>query len=212
MFGSFIVGITLSEGILMRRTLALWGNGKKMFIALTIFSIGCIIPAYLVLGLYHQTLTFHSIPSPGMHCYTTGHSHLLYLVWVFLTVYDTGIMILTTIQGIRLCKGPNISDISLKTEFQSGQGTGPPRSALAHIMIIYRDGLLYYAYLVGLSALNVADYATSLLSSMERVIYSVLTSRVVLHLREQGYRTHIMMTSSCSVDIEAEVEFQRSEI
>ncbi|TFK63369.1 hypothetical protein BDN72DRAFT_323224 [Pluteus cervinus] len=202
--------MTLSESILMRRTLALWGNSRKMRIALAIFSIGCIIPVYLVLGLYHQTLTFHSIPSPGMHCYATGPSHLVYLFWVFLTVYDTGIMILTAIPGIRTYKGSHTSH----TGFQSGP---PPRSTLTHV--IYRDGLLYYVYLVALSALNVvlilklpADYATSLLSSMERVMYSVLTSHVVLHLREQTYRTEVVMTSPDSVGIDAEAEFRHSEI
>ncbi|TFK62653.1 hypothetical protein BDN72DRAFT_848440 [Pluteus cervinus] len=197
---SFLVGMTFSEGILMLRTLALWGNSRKFRIALILFSLCCMIPVYLILGLYYRTLTFYSIPSPGMHCFATGQSRLVYLFWVFLTVYDTGIIILTAIPGFRAYRSQAIRHSTLT-------------------QVLYRDGILHYAYMLALSALNIvlilnlpADYAIVFLSSMERVTYSVLTSHVVLHLREQAYRTQVVMTSPCSVDVNAEAEFLRSGI
>ncbi|TFK63334.1 hypothetical protein BDN72DRAFT_328562 [Pluteus cervinus] len=200
--GSYLVGMTLSEVILIRRTLAVWGNNRKIRIGLLLFSLCCIIPLYVLLAEYHETFTYHSIPVPGMYCFATGRSGISYVSWMLLAVYDLGLLILIAIPAFRAYKSSDL-DVHRSTLFQ----------------VVYRDGVLYYLYTAALSALNVlvilnvqGNYASLLITSLERVLYSILTSHVVLHIREQAYRTQVVMTLPCSVDMNAEAEFRRSEI
>ncbi|TFK62647.1 hypothetical protein BDN72DRAFT_381671 [Pluteus cervinus] len=189
---SFVIGMSLSEGILTRRVLAVWGNSTRLCIALSLFSFGCIISIFLILGDYYRSLTFHSIPTPGMYCFATGTSHMIYLCWTLLTAYDAATLVLIAIPGFRAYK----SGVCKSTLFQ----------------VVYRDGVLYYLYLFAISAVNVflilklpGDY-TSLLSSLERIIHSILTSHVVLHIREQTYQREVAVDYlSDGVDVNAEV-------
>ncbi|TFK63338.1 hypothetical protein BDN72DRAFT_328495 [Pluteus cervinus] len=201
---SYLVGMTLSEIILTRRTLAVWGNTMKIRIGLFLFALGCILPLYLLLGEYHlnETFSYHSIPVPGFYCFITGRSGLRsYLSWMLLAVYDIGLLILIAIPAFRAYK---TGDAGRSTLFQ----------------VVYRDGVLYYLYTAGLSVLNVlvildvqGNYASLLITSLERSLYSILASHVVLHIREQAYRTEIItITLPNSIDMGAELEFRRSEI
>ncbi|TFK71030.1 hypothetical protein BDN72DRAFT_838270 [Pluteus cervinus] len=201
---SLLVGMTLSEVILIRRTIAVWNNNRKLRITIFLFFLCCITPIYWMLGHYHDTLTYHliQIPQiPGLHCSAKGKSHLNFLCWTFLTVYDTGLLVLTAIPAFRARRSSGAA-------FQS---------TLIHA--IYRDGVLYYLYLVALSAINViltlklpSDYAILLLS-LERVIYSILTSRVVLHIREQAYQSQVISLNLPNLtNTNTEAEFRRSEI
>ncbi|TFK71031.1 hypothetical protein BDN72DRAFT_838271 [Pluteus cervinus] len=216
---SFVIGITLSEVILMHRTLAVWGNNRKLRIAVFLFFLGCILPIFWMMNGYHETLTCsfvlstmeptadirwidHSTPIPGMHCFATGKSRSNYLCWTLLTVYDTGLLVLISIPAFQIRR------------------SGGPVSILCQV--VYRDGILYYLYVVALSAINIIlilelpldSNATLKLLSLERVIYPILASHVVLHIREQAYQGEVVnLEFPNSVDaINAEVEFRRSEI
>ncbi|TFK63163.1 hypothetical protein BDN72DRAFT_902621 [Pluteus cervinus] len=145
---------------------------------------------------------YHSSTSsiPGLHCFATGETRLNALCWVLLTVFDIGLLVLIAIPAYRA--------------YRSRDDIAVLRSML--IQVVYQDGILYYLYLVALSASNVVltlnlpsgDYA-DLLFSLERIMYPILTSRVVLHIREQAYQS---LKLPNSVNINAEAEFQRSEI
>ncbi|TFK62649.1 hypothetical protein BDN72DRAFT_903058 [Pluteus cervinus] len=201
---SYLLGMSLSEVILIRRTLAVWGNNRKLRLALIVFSVCCITPVYFVLRGYISTVTYHTLPVPGLYCFSIGQAPLsyAYLCWTFLTMCDAGLLILTVIPGFRAYK------------------SGVRQSTITQV--VYRDGALYYLYIVALSAVNLAvilklpeNYATSL-TSIERVAYSVLTSRVVLHIREQAYRSQVVMNSLDSVPTNinaelADLEFRRPE-
>ncbi|KIM35818.1 hypothetical protein M413DRAFT_325366 [Hebeloma cylindrosporum] len=58
--------------------------------------------------------------------------------------------------------------------------------------VVYRDGVLYYLYLFVLSCINIIIVKTlpedyqPLLSLVERMLHSILTSRVILHIRAQA--------------------------
>ncbi|TFK63337.1 hypothetical protein BDN72DRAFT_882159 [Pluteus cervinus] len=202
---SYLVGLTLSEVILTRRTLAVWGNTMKIRIGLFLFALVCMVPLYLLLAEYHLTeaFTYHSIPVPGFYCFLTGQSGMSYLlgVWVLLGVYDTGLLVLIAVPAFRAYRSSEL-DVRRSTLFK----------------VVHRDGVLYYLYTAALSALNVivilnvqGTYAPLLIASLERVVYSILTSHVVLHIREQAYRTEIVTINlPNSIDMDAELEFRRS--
>jgi len=58
--------------------------------------------------------------------------------------------------------------------------------------VVYREGLIYYLFLFGLSLVNVVTLLClsheymNLLIALERVMYSILTCRAILHIREQN--------------------------
>ncbi|TFK63330.1 hypothetical protein BDN72DRAFT_847718 [Pluteus cervinus] len=178
---SYLVGMTLSEVLLTWRTIAVWGNTAKIRVGLFLFSLGCIAPIFWMLA--KEGLTYHSIPIPGLYCFAGGGPHIRYLCWALLTVYDTGLLILIAtraFQGYKASRATHQSTLST---------------------VVYQDGVLYYIYLVALSAINVililrlpGSSAALLLTSIQRVFYSILTSRVVLHIREQTSRTQVVTT------------------
>jgi len=65
------------------------------------------------------------------------------------------------------------------------------------IKAVYRDGVVYYLYLFVLSFVNVVVVKTHptqyqhLLTSMERLLHSILTSRVLLHMRAGAGETTV---------------------
>ncbi|TFK63332.1 hypothetical protein BDN72DRAFT_847722 [Pluteus cervinus] len=198
---SCLIGMTLSEVVLTCRTLAVWGNMTRIRIGLFLFSLSCMIPLYWTMAKESLAITYHSIPIPGMYCLATAGPGIRYLCWTLLTVYDLGLLILITTRAFR----------------SRNSGRAIRRSTLSQV--VYQDGVLYYLYLVALSTMNIAlilslpgNFATLLVTNIQRVSYSILTSRVVLHIRKQAYQTQVVMISLHPLDISAEAELRRSEV
>ncbi|TFK63341.1 hypothetical protein BDN72DRAFT_329309 [Pluteus cervinus] len=196
---SYLVGMTLSEIVLTLRTLAVWGNTTRIRIILFIFSLGCMVPLYWAKAV--ESFRYHSIAIPGMYCFVTSGPEKRYIFWVLLTAYDTSLLILIATPAFRAYKASRIIQQSQLSQ------------------VVYKDGVLYYLYLVALSAINIIlnlkfpdSDATLAAISVQRVLFSILTSRVVLHIREEAYQTEVVMTSPHAVDMNAEVLFRRSEI
>ncbi|TFK63370.1 hypothetical protein BDN72DRAFT_963962 [Pluteus cervinus] len=171
----------------------------------TFIKVAYLLQRYLPLvDMVVVTIMYDSpLPIPGLYCFSIGiiGTGVSYPGWVLLTVYDLGLLVLITTRAFRAYNSSH--DLHQKTLSQ----------------VVYRDGVLYYLYLVGLSAINIVlnlmiptHLPNLLITSLERVLYSILTSHVVLHIREQAYRTQVVMTSPDSVDGNAEAEFRRSEI
>lgn len=104
-------------------------------------------------------------------CFADVGNVLLYVCWCVLLVYDAGIMILMVVQAVSV---------------YSAKRSSPLLDAL------YIDGVAYYALLFIFSLANVVTILTlstdfvNLFSSFTRVLHSILTCRVVLHVREQA--------------------------
>ncbi|TFK63777.1 hypothetical protein BDN72DRAFT_902127 [Pluteus cervinus] len=170
---AYCIGITLSEILLTWRTIAVWGNTTTIRVGLFVFSAGCIAPLFWMLA--KKGLIYHSIPITGLYCFAGGGPHIKFLCWVLLTVYDTGLLILIAtraFQGYKASRAIHQSTLST---------------------VVYQD--------VALSAINViltlklpGSSVALLVTSIQRVAYSILTSRVMLHIREQTARTQVVMT------------------
>ncbi|KAK0227440.1 hypothetical protein EDD85DRAFT_853735 [Armillaria nabsnona] len=175
----FITGIAISEVILTARVWAVWERNKKLTIGLPVFFLLCWAPNFAMMGVFLQSMKFGPAPLPGLGCFVTRSDNVLYLCWTFLMIYDAGMLLLMLIAGVRAYK------------------TGGD-SALFNV--VFRDGVMYYAYLFVISVINVAMILSlpsdlvHLLSSVERVIHALLTSRVVLDIRAQGKSTAIDQT------------------
>ncbi|TFK63339.1 hypothetical protein BDN72DRAFT_902498 [Pluteus cervinus] len=197
---SYLVGMTLSEIVLTYRTLAVRGNTTKLRRGLLLFFLVCMAPLYWTMAkILSSSFTYHSLPIPGMYCFPIGGPGLSYLCWTLLTVYDTGEPVRQTpdsawvddVRPFDLDRDPGFPSIASRVIRQSKLS-----------QVVYQDGVLYYLYLVALSVINViltlrlpGNPATLFVTSVERVLYSILTSHVVLHMREQPSRTSDTTTS-----------------
>ncbi|KIJ97930.1 hypothetical protein K443DRAFT_9514 [Laccaria amethystina LaAM-08-1] len=124
-------------------------------------------------------------------CFFTSANHIVYLDSVVSMIYEAVILVLMIIPAIAAYRrGGNVD--------------------LYHV--IYRDGMMMYIYLFAVSIVNVvivcAFYTEyiAVISSVERVLHSLLTSRVVLHIREYMKRHQPSYTDALTdlhVDLDA---------
>ncbi|KAF9070573.1 hypothetical protein BDP27DRAFT_1323504 [Rhodocollybia butyracea] len=168
----FIGGVALTEIILMMRTWALWGKDTKLTVGLTIFFLGCWVPDLYIMHLFLKSQTYIPSPLPQIGCVILlGGEPILYVGWVILMIYEAVILTLMLIPGVAL--------------FRSGKW-----SALT--TVVYRDGIFYYLFLFGLSVVNLVAVLVlphvlqNLFFPYQRVMHTILTSRVVLHMRSQS--------------------------
>ncbi|ESK92521.1 hypothetical protein Moror_4429 [Moniliophthora roreri MCA 2997] len=170
----FSASMAFSEIILAARAWAVSGRQKFFTVLLPAFFVVCWLPSIVIQHLFYKGVRFGQSPIPHLDdvgCFVIAADSYSWICWVLLMVYEAGLLILMVISCV-------------KNHYSGG------RSALSKI--VYRDGILYFVYLFGLSLTNVVVILTApgilidLLGPLERVMYSVLTSRVILHIREHA--------------------------
>uniref|UniRef100_A0A0W0FE00 DUF6533 domain-containing protein n=1 Tax=Moniliophthora roreri TaxID=221103 RepID=A0A0W0FE00_MONRR len=173
----FIGGIVVSELVLTLRLWAVWRRSTPIAIGLAIFFLGCWVPCFVLLNQFLKSMTFAVPPLPHFRgCFISGGSHILYMCWVLMMIYDTGTLIMIIIPGIRAYRLGGSSEL---------------------LNAVYRDGVIYYAFIFLVSVINVIVIVTlppdlvHLLSSFERVLHSILTSRAILHIRNVASRDRV---------------------
>ncbi|KAL4258815.1 DUF6533 domain-containing protein [Pleurotus pulmonarius] len=174
---SFCLSIALAEVVLTMRTWSLWKGWRYSGIALVAFYLSCWIPIVALLGIFLADADVYGLRLPGYAtCIIIPGNKSLYICWTLLLAYDTGTLALMLIAGT--------------WSYTRLYGRSKDSSVLLHT--IYRDGIAYYIALFVLSLMNIVTVAmlpkefVNLFSVLQRAIHSTLTSRVVLHLREQG--------------------------
>ncbi|KAG9221519.1 hypothetical protein CCMSSC00406_0009342 [Pleurotus cornucopiae] len=175
---SFCFSIALSEVILTMRTWSLWKTSRWSGTALVVFYFSCWTP--IVLSNHCPKLTSITVRSFQLQqyggCIIIPENINLYLFWILVLVYDTGIMILMVLAVTK-----PYTPMLLKSGGSS-----------ALVRTLYRDGITYYFALFVLSVMNIATIVVlpgdlvNLFTVLQRAIHSTLTSRVILHLREQA--------------------------
>ncbi|KAF9260180.1 hypothetical protein L218DRAFT_962804 [Marasmius fiardii PR-910] len=167
---SFIIGIVLSEIVLTLRVWAVWKRSIAVAIGLVVFFLACWVPCYVLFAEFLSATKFAILPLPDFRgCFIAGGSHILYLCWVLMMVYDTGTLVMILIPGVAAYRRGGRSEL---------------------VKTVYQDGVIYYVFLFLISTINVIVILTlppdlvHLLSSFERVLHSILTSRAVLHIRQ----------------------------
>ncbi|KAJ3510534.1 hypothetical protein NMY22_g15952 [Coprinellus aureogranulatus] len=166
--------LLISEVILYIRVYALSGKTRPMVIFLVVHG-GTIILTCLVLFAYYLALgKFAPSPYPELAgCFGVSSGNSKYVVVCFALVLYSGLVTMS------LCIW-----CGLKTYWISRH------SRL--VKIFYRDGTFYFVMLVALSLTNgfVALLAPAkyrfMLAIPQEVMHNVITSRMILHLREQA--------------------------
>ncbi|KLO19408.1 hypothetical protein SCHPADRAFT_935463 [Schizopora paradoxa] len=162
-------GITIAQYIISLRTYALFGRSKYIGFALIALNMGVEIATIILLNSYLQKLVYIPTPFPTViTCFTEAPRSKLYLDYALIMIIEMCIIGLTLWRGISEWRSVNSPLI----------GT------------LYRDGVTFFLCLFAISFTNFILYVVTqslllelLLPEFQRVMHSVLTARIVLHLR-----------------------------
>ncbi|KZS86853.1 hypothetical protein SISNIDRAFT_461442 [Sistotremastrum niveocremeum HHB9708] len=163
------VGIGIAEVILAMRTWVIWSRSRRIAIILIICLVLVWIPIFWVLNDSLSSLVFAVPSDPTFRgCVLSTQKNVLFVVFVLIMAFETFILVLTLVKGLE--------------HFRHASST--------LVAVLYRDGLLNYIYLFVLSIINVTVLLTAphgyttLLTAMQRVMHSILSARILLHLRQ----------------------------
>jgi len=176
-----LVGIVVAELILLMRTYAIWGQSRKILYVLILLS-SIVIPCAVVMEIDLSTLTFPHSPFPTIiPCISSGGKSLLYIDYALVLGIEFVVVLLTIWIGVR----------QWQHEF----------NPLA--TVLYRDAIKFSSILFVTSVANVVLLAKTpaiplhlLLLGPQRVLHSVLTSRIILHLRIVSNQQHELETAA----------------
>ncbi|KAL5531035.1 hypothetical protein ACEPAG_3911 [Sanghuangporus baumii] len=171
-----LCGILLAEIILVLRAWAIWERRRIVGLLLLIWTVAIWLPEIIFMAKFLSTLKFSPLPDGIAGCLVVGGSSILTVNWTLLMVFEAGVLCLMLVVGFRTYKIHGNS---------------------AMFKAVYGDGSLFYFYLFALSVANVvviqtlpADFLNTL-TSLERVLHSVLACRILTNLRRVGRKTVI---------------------
>ncbi|KAF7361215.1 hypothetical protein MSAN_01153600 [Mycena sanguinolenta] len=159
-----VIGILLSEGILMLRTYAIWERNRNVLIFLCALALGVAVPGIAFTHMETKSLQYVRSGPEVLGCTLAHAGTALIFAYLLIMISETAIAILTAVKAYRDLR----------------------RSRIPWILKLYRDGMLFYVYLLLISIANVmvpimapSMYA-NWLGTPQRVLHSVLCSRVLL--------------------------------
>ncbi|KAJ6612284.1 hypothetical protein B0H10DRAFT_2053097 [Mycena sp. CBHHK59/15] len=169
-WGTFF-GIAMAEAILLLRTHALMGRKPLVLILLGLQYVIIAGTTVVVLTLFLKSLKFGPPPLPSVvGCHAVDGSIILVVAFILVLFNETVLMVCTLWVGI--------------TSFRHSHNL--------FIKTLYRDGITYFIFLFVLSAGNLGVLIwgpvelVDLFNTFLRVMHSVLSTRVILHVREAG--------------------------
>jgi len=173
----YTFGLFAADALLVARTYALWTHDKRVLAGLLFQYFGSLGAGIYIAAKLFSTVAFSPNPFdvdvvPG--CFLSQGNNILYIPYAILLGLETVIFILT---GIRAYS-------TYQRELAIGQGS----SSLYHT--IYRDGLLFYFFILVTSIANIAiitgtsGETSYSLTGIHRVLHAILAERLVLNIRE----------------------------
>jgi len=165
-----VFGMAVAEAILILRTYALSGRRRSVLIFFTTIWVIGVSASIVLLEFFLLSATYGPPPSPlipGCHL-IRGNAIFAGIPFVIVLLNDTLIMIYTVWIG-----------------FKNYRHSRNPL-----ILGLYRDGIMYYFFLCIISIVNVATLLQApmpmaqLFNTLLRVLHSVLSTRILLHVRD----------------------------
>ncbi|KAF7329978.1 hypothetical protein MKEN_00261800 [Mycena kentingensis (nom. inval.)] len=179
-----VFGFAVAEAILILRTYALSGQRRGVIVFFTSFWVVGISVSIVLLAMFENTVVYGPPPSPFIPgCYMLqGNVIFAGIDFAIVLVNDTIIMAYTLWIGMKNYRHT--------------------RNPL--IITLYTDGIIYYFFLCAISALNVAtmlqapSVTAQLFNTFLPVIHSILSTRIVLHVRDVERRESERRTRSAN--------------
>jgi hypothetical protein len=164
-----VLGIGIAEAIILLRTYAIWGRSRKVLFGLSALLAAFYIPSLAITAIFLRPIKAGSPPFPWLTgCFLVGGSPIIFFNFVFLILFETVIVVMTSYKGYKTFLGS--------------------RDPL--IATLYRDGILFFIFLFLISLTNVLILSLgpneyqNLITTFQRVMHSLLSCRVLLHVRE----------------------------
>lgn len=178
-----VIGTLIAELTLMLRTYAIWGRTRSIFIILSVvFALVC-IPSVVVTQLEIDSLVYGPW---DRGCKLVKASPVIFVAYVLLMLSES---IIAGLTFYKAAKQQYIWSRSAQIRTSTHSTVEPPRVlSSTWINRMFRDGLVFYLYLLVISLANVIVPVTApsrysnWLATPQRVIHSVLCSRVLLCL------------------------------
>ncbi|GJE95974.1 hypothetical protein PsYK624_121670 [Phanerochaete sordida] len=175
-----ITGIFFAEIILMLRTWAVFARRRSVGIFLIVWTIATWVPNLVTVGMFLQSLRYGPLPAfedvRGVGCHVIAGSSILWVSWLMIMVSEAPVLAMmayVTVKNYRMSKSSDLFNT------------------------VFRDGTIFYLYLFAFSTANVVVVLTTppglvnLLTITERMVHSILTSRIILSLRALGAQGHL---------------------
>jgi len=165
------VQIFLAEGVLCIRTWAIWRRNKVIGIVLTIVMATFLVVQSILVNRYVKSMEYPPIPySQFRGCFVKKAPSDLWANFVLITIVDIIVLVPMVVSAWR--------------SYQGGASSGLSN-------IVHRDGILFYIYLLCFSVVNLTITIawpidiSPVLTSLQNTLYAVLTTRIVLNIREE---------------------------
>ncbi|KAF9459071.1 hypothetical protein BDZ94DRAFT_1061481 [Collybia nuda] len=184
--GCVCAGVIVSEVILLLRTFALWGKNRTLLISLAIL-LGCIcVISVLIISFYLGSREDQKYSFPNSNgCTYISDSKMSLVVIFLLLLNETGKWWHNHNQHCDLSNSPLV--IFILTAWIGVQRYRHSITPL--VSVLYRDGVLYYALIMGISCgyifittMGPENYH-DLFFLLQCTMHNVLASRIVLHTR-----------------------------
>jgi len=164
-------GIVIAQWIICMRTYAVWGQSKLILGVLVTLCLGTEITSVIIMNDFIKGLIWAPSPFPTItSCYVITTVNKLDVDYAMIMVVEFAVLVLTFWKGVSQWKLRKNSPL---------------------ITVLYRDGVIFFFCLFAISIANFFFYALSptpvllfLLPELQRILHSVLTARIILHLRE----------------------------
>ncbi|CAL1700258.1 unnamed protein product [Somion occarium] len=172
-----LIGIIVSEMILVIRTWAIWGRSKAIGITLTVCAVLACGSVLYVEKSFLDSLRFFTYPSRATAgCLITTQNSIVAVSFIVVIIFETSLFI-----------SPSRSSSYFNINQRNSTLLANNRGLTS---VLYRDGILFYVYLFCTSMANfivilaVPRDLANILVNIQRVLHSCLSARVVLNLRE----------------------------
>jgi len=173
--GVWLLGIVivLAEAILMIRTWAVWHRNRLIGLAL-LFLMLCVLALECFVMIKLTSTLEHVQADKLAGC-----------------AFDKSLNPLTVI--IHFCVLIFIETVALVLMVISAFRTYSSGNNCALSIVIHKDGIMYYVYLLGFTIVNVilsffSAFSLASLTFLQGVLYSVFTCRIVLNIRSVAWR------------------------
>lgn len=170
-----LTSIVASELILATRTWAIWGRSRKILWTLILFSLSASIPCAIIVGLNAATNSVRPLITPELEdlCSATfGDAPGAFIIaYVVAIVYE---IVTHSLSSFRIAKWRKRIPETIRAPL---------------LDILWRDGVLYFTFMLLLSFMNIAiilqpetpQLRTSG-ANLQAVLHSVVSTRILLHL------------------------------
>ncbi|KAH8827701.1 hypothetical protein DL96DRAFT_1795821 [Flagelloscypha sp. PMI_526] len=178
-----VIGILVAQSILILRTWAIYDRNKWLLLGLSGFAVILGIYGGIAAIIFVNTIVWAGPKFAGVRgCnIITVDNRLVSGSYVGVMIFETTVFVATMVRALQRRRHSFGSRLLIE--------------------VIFRDGLIFYLFIVSISILNVVVmYATSqeytvVLVIFQRVMHSVGTGRILLHMRKRGARSQLHVDS-----------------